>query len=57
MCPCLEDSFFLQVKLTAGDNDEVMFYINKWFAIDEEDGQILREFSVINSDRVPQPCK
>ncbi|XP_071154983.1 lipoxygenase homology domain-containing protein 1-like isoform X1 [Mytilus edulis] len=43
------------VKLTAGDNDEVMFYINKWFAIDEEDGQILREFSVINSDRVPQP--
>ena len=47
----------LQLKLTASDNDEMVFYINQWFAVDEGDGQILREFPVISPDVVPQPCK
>ena len=45
------------MKLIAGDNDEVMFYINQWFAEDKDDGQILREFPVINPDIVTQPSK
>ncbi|KAK3092113.1 hypothetical protein FSP39_025311 [Pinctada imbricata] len=44
------------VKLTDIDtNEELVFYINEWFAIDEGDGQIMREFSVDKPGDMPLP--
>ena len=47
-----------QLKLTDVDtNEELVFYINQWFAMDEGDGEIVREFSVDRLGEMSLPCE
>ena len=56
MSETIESHF--QLKLTDVDtNEELVFYINQWLAMDEGDGEIVREFSVDRLGEMSLPCE